>query len=105
MTLPLVLFGVAQLLKRASQRHPRFNRRVQEHNFVAQIMTRDEGIGRWFSFNDGIITSHAGLHEKPDIKLLFKSRRSTGSTRSMPRKILFLPSKGRSTSRTGSRRR
>ena len=76
MKLPLILFGVARLLKRASQRHPHFNRRVQEHNFVAQIMTRDEGIGRWFSFKNGIITSHAGLHEKPDIKLVFKNAKT-----------------------------
>ncbi|HEY4738316.1 MAG TPA: molybdopterin-dependent oxidoreductase, partial [Xanthobacteraceae bacterium] len=83
MTLPLILFGVAQLLKRASQRHPHFNRRVQEHNFVAQIVTRDEGIGRWFRFKDGIITSRAGLHEKPDIKLLFKNAK-TGASLLMP---------------------
>ena len=57
MALPLILFGVAQLLKRASQWHPHFNRRVQEHNFVAQIMMRDEAIGRWFRFKDGITYS------------------------------------------------
>src|SRR5580658_1008820 len=71
--LPIVLFGAAQLLKRAAHRHPDFNKRVQEHDLVAQIMTRDEGIGRWFEFKSGIIKSHAGLHDKPDIKLLFKN--------------------------------
>src|SRR5262249_53726984 len=76
MTLPLILFGVAQLLKRASKRHPHFNRRVQEHNFVAQIMTRDESIGRWFRFKDDIITSHAGLHERPHITLVFKTAKT-----------------------------
>src|SRR3984893_373934 len=70
---PVILFGAAQLLKRASQRHPDFNLRVQEHNLVAQIMARDEGIGRWFEFKNGIITSKAGLHAKPDIKLMFKN--------------------------------
>ena len=83
MTLPLILFGVAQLLKRASQRHPHFNRRVQEHDFVAQIATRDEGIGRWFRFKAGIITSRAGLHEKPDIKILFKNAK-IGASLLMP---------------------
>jgi trimethylamine-N-oxide reductase (cytochrome c) len=79
MKLPLILFGLGQLLKRSSQRHPHFNRRVQEHNFVAQIITRDEGIGRWFRFQDGIISSRAGLHEKPDIKLLFKNAKVAAS--------------------------
>src|SRR5690349_24799556 len=84
MTLPLILFGVAQLLKRASQRHPHFNRRVQEHDFVAQIMTRDESIGRWFRFKAGIITSRAGLHEKPDIKILFKNAKIGASLLTPP---------------------
>src|SRR6202007_64003 len=83
MTLPLILFGVAQLLRRAAQRHPHFNRRVQEHNFVAQIMTRDEGIGRWFRFKAGIITSRACTHQKPAIKLLLKNAK-TGASLLMP---------------------
>src|SRR5215472_2882823 len=84
MTLPLILFGVAQLLKRASQRHPHFNRRVQEHNLIAQILTRDEGIGRWLRFKNGTVTSRSGLHEKPDIKLLFKNARTAASLLTPP---------------------
>jgi molybdopterin guanine dinucleotide-containing S/N-oxide reductase-like protein len=71
--LPTILFGAAQLLKRAAQRHPEFSNRLEEHDFVAQIMARDEGIGRWFEFKKGIVTSAAGLHAKPDIKLMFKN--------------------------------
>ena len=70
---PIILFGAAQLLKRAAQRHPEFSNRLEEHDFVAQIMARDEGIGRWFEFKKGIVTSAAGLHAKPDIKLMFKN--------------------------------
>ena len=70
---PIILFGVAQLLKYAAWRHPDFKARVKEHNFVAQIMARDEDIGRWFEFRDGKIHSRAGLHAKPDIKLMFKN--------------------------------
>ena len=69
----IVLFGAAQLLKRAAQRHADFSRRLQEHDVVAQIMARDEGIGRWFSIKKGIVTSAAGLHANPDIKLMFKN--------------------------------
>ena len=79
MKLPLILFGLAQLLQRTSQRHPHFSRRLQQHNFVAQIMTRYEGIGRWFRFKDGILRSRAGLHERPDIKLLFKNAKTAVS--------------------------
>jgi molybdopterin guanine dinucleotide-containing S/N-oxide reductase-like protein len=69
----IVLFGAAQLLKRTAQRHLDFSRRLQEHDVVAQIMARDEGIGRWFSLKKGIVTSAAGLHANPDIKLMFKN--------------------------------
>ncbi len=71
--LPIVLFGAAQLLKHAARWHPDFKARVKEHNFTAQIMARDEGIGRWIEFRDGKITSRSGLHDKPDIKLMFKN--------------------------------
>jgi trimethylamine-N-oxide reductase (cytochrome c) len=70
---PIILFGAAQLLKRAARRHPDFKARVKEHNFVAQIMARDEESGRWIEFKDGAITSQAGQHAKPDIKLMFKN--------------------------------
>jgi trimethylamine-N-oxide reductase (cytochrome c) len=71
--LPIILFGAAQLLKWAARRHPDFKARVKEHNLVAQIMTRDEEIGRWYEIKDGVITTGAGLHAKPDIKLMFKN--------------------------------
>jgi len=80
---PIILFGAAQLLKHAARRHPKFKARVKEHNLVAQIMTRDEEIGRWFAFNDGTITTGAGLHEKPDIKLMFKNAK-IGASLLMP---------------------
>jgi len=71
--LPVILYGAAQLLKHAARRHGKFRTRVKERNLVAQIMTRDEEIGRWYKFDDGIICTGAGLHEKPDIKLQFKN--------------------------------
>ena len=46
---------------------------MSERNIIAQIMARDEEIGRWFEFRNGKITSRAGLHPKPDIKLMFKN--------------------------------
>ena len=45
---PVILFGAAQLLKITARRHPDFKARVKERNIVAQIMARDEEIGRWY---------------------------------------------------------
>jgi len=70
---PIILFGAAQLMKIAALRSADFKARLREHNLVAQIMARDEEIGRWIELNNGKVTSGAGLHAKPDIKLMFKN--------------------------------
>ena len=82
--LPIILFGAAQLLKYAARRHPDFKARVKEHDFVAQIMTRDEAIGRWIEFKDGQVSSRAGFHAKPDIKLMFKNAKTGASLLTPP---------------------
>ena len=69
----LILFALSGLIRYARWRHPHFAARLKERNLVAQILARDEGIGRWIEIRDGKITSRAGLHAKPDIKLMFKN--------------------------------
>ena len=71
--LSVILFGLAQLLRFKTFRHPAFRARLKERNLVAQIMARDEASGRWFELRDGELTSRAGLHPKPDIRLMFKN--------------------------------
>ena len=61
------------MLKFQRWRHASFRKRLKERNFTAQIMARDEEIGRWFEFKDGKIRSGAGLHPEPDCKLMFKN--------------------------------
>src|SRR5512133_2517548 len=72
-TFPVVLFGLAQVLKLARRRHPVFRSRLKERNLVAQIKARDEEIGRWIAFQDGKVTSGSGLHSRPDVTLAFKN--------------------------------
>ena len=81
--LPVILLGAAHPLKRAARRHPQFKARLKEHDFAAQIMTRDEEIGRWIEFKDGTVISRAGLHPSPDIKLMFKNAK-IGASLLMP---------------------
>ena len=69
----VVLFGLAQVLKHTARRHPPFRTRLRERNLIAQIKERDEETGRWFSFQNGKVSSRAGLHAKPDITLSFKT--------------------------------
>src|SRR3982074_1014062 len=81
--LALILFGLAQMLKFRALRHGAFRARLKQRNLVAQIMARDEETGRWFALRDGKITSGAGLHPKPDIKLMFKNA-AAGASLLMP---------------------
>ena len=48
--LSLILFGLSLMLKFQAWRHPAFRARLKERNLTAQIMARDEEIGRWFEF-------------------------------------------------------
>src|SRR5882757_6112233 len=80
----IILFGLGRLLKFTAWRHKAFRARLKERNFVAQIMTRDEEIGRWFEFKDGKIRSRAGLHPKPDCKLMFKNAKIGASLLTPP---------------------
>ena len=52
---------------------PKFRARLAERNLVAQIIARDEEVGRWFEVRGGKVTSGAGRHAKPDITLAFKN--------------------------------
>jgi anaerobic selenocysteine-containing dehydrogenase len=82
--LPIILFGVPQRLKHAARRNPDFKARLKEHNFIAQIMARDELIGRWIAFSNGVVTSGSGLHEKPGIKLIFNDAKIAASLLTPP---------------------
>ncbi|HKN11137.1 MAG TPA: hypothetical protein VJ376_16905, partial [Pseudomonadota bacterium] len=73
MQFPLILFGLAQLLKYTAWRHPAFRGRLKERNLVAQIKARDEEIGRWYAIRGGRVTSGAGLRGDADVTLAFKN--------------------------------
>ena len=69
----VILWGLSKTLPLAAARYPAFAERLKEHNVIAQIMARDEEIGRWFEIRDGKVTSGDGLHAKPDITIAFKN--------------------------------
>src|SRR5882757_844574 len=73
MKFQIILWGMAQLLKYAAWRHPVFRARLKERNLVAQLMARDEEIGRWYAIRDGQVTSGLGLRADADVTLRFKT--------------------------------
>src|SRR5262249_4274670 len=70
-----VLWGLAQMLRLKARRHPAFAARLKERNLVAEIIARDEEIGRWYRLVDGKLTSGRGRHAKPDVVIAFKNAR------------------------------
>ena len=82
--LSAVLLGLSVLLKYKARRHKAFRARLKERNLVAQIMARDEECGRWYEFKDGHVTSRAGLHARPDVKLMFKNAAAGASLLAPP---------------------
>ncbi|MDA1325828.1 MAG: molybdopterin-dependent oxidoreductase [Proteobacteria bacterium] len=73
MKLSLILLGLSILLKYTAWRYPAFRKRLKEKNLTAQIKTWDESVGRFYVFQDGKISSRAGIHRNPDICMSFKT--------------------------------
>ena len=67
-----ILSGLAVALKACRMLYPEFADRLKERNLVAQLLARDEEVGRWFQISDGRVRSGAGRHARPDITLSFK---------------------------------
>ena len=66
------LFIVMIWLKLAALRHPSFRARLEEKNFTAQILARDNPTGRYFTFSDGKVLSRGGIHPHPDVSILYR---------------------------------
>ncbi len=67
-----LLFGLGKVINRTAKKHPVFKARLAEKNFTAQIKIIDDSVGRYFTFDRGKVVSGRGLHDNPDICMLFK---------------------------------
>ena len=54
LTFSFILFGLKILLFWQSIRFKKFRIHVAEKNFTAQIKSRDNSVGRWFKFENGV---------------------------------------------------
>ena len=73
MKFSLILLGLSWLLRYTAWRNPVFRARLKEKNFVAQIKIADDSLGRYFSFQDGKVSSQPVIHHSPEICMSFKS--------------------------------
>ena len=67
-----ILFGLEKVIHRTAKKYPAFKARLAEKNFTAQIKIVDDSVGRYFTFDRGKVSSRRGLHDNPDICMMFK---------------------------------
>ena len=67
-----ILFGLEKVIHRTAKKYPAFKARLAEKNFTAQIKIIDDSVGRYFTFDKGKVSSRRGLHDNPDICMMFK---------------------------------
>jgi len=70
--LKTILFAIPHVVRFSAKRNSTFREFLGRHNCVVQIQLKDRSIGRYYSIVDGHMTSTRGIHENPDITMLFK---------------------------------
>jgi len=70
--LAVQLYGMEKAIRVAARLYPEFQKKLAEKNLVAQFKVRDNSQGRAFTFQDGKVTSRAGIHPNPDVVLSFE---------------------------------
>ena len=74
MKLSVILWGIPQTLRVTARIYPEFAARLKERNLIAQFKLRDKPVGRWIKLENGKISSKKGIHDNPDIAIVFKNK-------------------------------
>jgi len=72
MKLKLVLWILGRKLVKKSKKDSEFKKKVSEKNCTVQIKTADNSLGRYYTFNNGAVTSNKGVATNPAVALVFK---------------------------------
>ena len=67
-----ILYGLEKVINRTARKYPAFKKRLAEKNLTAQIKIIDDSVGRYFTFDNGKVFSRRGLHDNPDVCMMFK---------------------------------
>ncbi|MCX8022705.1 MAG: molybdopterin-dependent oxidoreductase [Syntrophorhabdaceae bacterium] len=69
----IVLYALQLKLNKTAREHDDFKKRLKEKDIVVQIKLKDNSCGRYYSIRDGVVSSKKGIHEKPDVAILFEN--------------------------------
>ena len=70
---PAILTGLYAFMRYCAWRHPAYRAQLAERDFVGQIRTLDEDLGRWFEFKGGRVYSRSGFHPRPDVTIAYET--------------------------------
>ena len=69
-----ILFGTTLAIGRGLKKNPKAIKHAGNTNCIAQIMLKDESIGRYYVFKNGkLIETKSGLHKEPQVNLIFNN--------------------------------
>jgi trimethylamine-N-oxide reductase (cytochrome c) len=66
-----VLYGLPTAMRAAARLDPRYAARLARRGGIVQIRLRDGSLGRYFIFDKGRVSGHAGMHPAPGMSLVF----------------------------------
>jgi len=69
--LSVLLWGVAVLFRVLGKFDDSIKKHLKEKNFTAQFRIKDGSVARWFTFNDGKVTSRAGINAHAEVVLTY----------------------------------
>lgn len=72
MKFQILLYVLGRKLKSKLKKSPEFKKRVSEKNCTVQIKTADNSRGRYYTFNNGEITSNKGVATDPTVALVWE---------------------------------
>ena len=73
MKLNAILLGLAMMFKYAALKSAEFRKRIEGKNLKVQLKTKDGRFGRLYIFENGKVSSKAGVHSEADFALVFKT--------------------------------
>jgi trimethylamine-N-oxide reductase (cytochrome c) len=80
MKLSIILWGIPQAMRTCALVYPEFAERLKERDLIAQFKLADKPEkGRWIQLDNGKITTGKGVHESPDISIIFKNAKIAAS--------------------------
>ena len=69
----IILWGIPLAMRAVALIFPEYAALLKEKDLIAQFKVADKPKGRWIKLRNGKISSGSGLHENPDIALVFKN--------------------------------